>query len=229
MGVRHRSAESRKRLKKVIALTASCHRRSVSGSLEDLLKMDFKLLLLLSLASVATGKSANDIISNEIDQTHISGGGSVASVIDSEASGNLLFPFISKTSSSSAAAAAQKSPQDDINVLAGAFLDSLFDHKAAIITSVVNLINWLLGGLLTEVRDFADRLLGRKNTRPQQQAPRKSSGFAERRDSQTFHDDDSNLFTMPYVERPITYDDIQLLERLVYDSVEVYRAWQEHK
>jgi len=198
-------------------------------------------MCLTFLAIPVSSKSANDITSNEIDQPglhhHISGDDNHGIIdngdgVAASTGSNRLFapPFLSTP-----AMGFRKSPKDDINVLAGAFLDGLLDHKAAIITSVVNLLNWLLGGLLTEVRDFADRLLGRQVEQPHQAAQqppspssqRSPSGFAERRDSQTALN--NGLFTVPYTDRPITYDDIQLLERLVYDSVEVYRAWQDQK
>ena len=169
--------------------------------------MDLKLVLVLCLTTFVACKSASDITSNEIDQPqhHTTGGHET----------NRLFPFITPKNGN---ASVKKSPTEDINVIAGALLDSLLDHKAAIVTSIVNLVNWMLGGLLSELRNFIDKLLGRKS-----QPPRKAPGFSERRDTHVLEE---NVFG---VDRPITYEDIQLLERLVYDSVEVYRAWQESK
>ena len=49
---------------------------------------------------------------------------------------------------------------DHIHRIASAILDSLLDTKAKIITSLISLIYRLMGGLLSEVRDFVDKLLG---------------------------------------------------------------------
>merc|ERR1711973_1065765 len=42
------------------------------------------------------------------------------------------------------------SPEEDLNRIAGTVIHSVLEHKAQIITSLVNLINWLLGGFLSE-------------------------------------------------------------------------------
>jgi len=114
------------------------------------------------------------------------------------------------------AAAGGGSPLDDLHRIAGALLDSVLDHKAQIITSLVNLINWLMGGLLTEVRDFVDKILGH------QHLVSGSSGFASRRDEQSFGDLDAG-------DRPITYGDIETVLGLVHDTYDVYRTWQDSK
>lgn len=38
---------------------------------------------------------------------------------------------------------------------------------------------------------------------------------------------DNTLFVMPLVDKPISYNDIVLAQRLFYDSIDAYNAWQE--
>lgn len=110
-------------------------------------------------------------------------------------------------------------PEEDLNRIAGTVINSVLEHKAQIITSLVNLINWLLGGFLTEIRDLVDKLLGRQSS--------EDSEFSERRDPHSFTgDSEDGAFGSPYSDRPISYEDIQMVGRLVQDSIEVYRAWQ---
>jgi len=110
-------------------------------------------------------------------------------------------------------------PEEDLNRIAGTVINSVLEHKAQIITSLVNLINWLLGGFLTEIRDLVDKLLGRQSS--------EDSEFSERREPQSFTgDSEDGAFGSPYSDRPISYEDIQMVGRLVQDSIEVYRAWQ---
>lgn len=40
-------------------------------------------------------------------------------------------------------------------------------------------------------------------------------------------DEDKPLFVMPLLEKPISYNDLLLAQRLMYDSIDAYNAWQE--
>ena len=91
-------------------------------------------------------------------------------------------------------------------------LTPLKDHKTAILTSLANLIDWLLGGILAEIRNAVFLVTGMTPTDPKfrKGKGRGSSGGREG-------------------HRSFTNDDVQVLEVLATDLYDAYKTWQDKK
>jgi len=141
------------------------------------------------------------------------------------------------------------------NPLIGALINTLLENKEVLISKMVEFGEQVLSTIITEMHKLLHRMLPGvippvKNQRKFRMSSARShnmtAGMSQRRsdifhDSRTPHafenselndsqvdeiDEDKTLFNIPMINQPVSYNDIIVAQRLVYDSIDAYRTWQ---
>lgn len=115
-------------------------------------------------------------------------------------------------------------------------MDVLLAHKEHLVRAISIIFNTFLGNVALSIGRIAAVIFGIPLTAKQQTAQKRSDNIQMARSPQSGPmpsdayggggNPDQSPFVVPILNRPLQYQDFQMMERLVVESIDVYNKWQ---